>query len=44
MCFTHVCSYFDGDLPEEEKLKIEIKSENEGEDISLGQSSAAPQR
>lgn len=32
--------YFDGDAPEEEKLKIDIKSEEEEEEISLGQRDA----
>uniref|UniRef100_A0A7N6BDQ7 ATP-dependent DNA/RNA helicase DHX36 n=1 Tax=Anabas testudineus TaxID=64144 RepID=A0A7N6BDQ7_ANATE len=32
--------YFDGDMPEEEKLKVEIKSEDEEEEVSLGQKKA----
>ncbi|XP_041662309.1 ATP-dependent DNA/RNA helicase DHX36 isoform X2 [Cheilinus undulatus] len=32
--------YFDGDVPEEEKLKIEIKSEEEEEEIAEGQRTA----
>lgn len=30
---TCVCSYFDGDLPEEEKHIIEVKSEEEEEEV-----------
>lgn len=41
MCVAHVNSFFDGDLPEEEKQRIEIKSEDEEEDVSLGQRKAA---
>lgn len=40
LCMTRVCSYFDGDMPEEEKRKIEIKSEDEEEDVSLDQKKA----
>ena len=36
-----VCSYFDGDVPEEDKQKIEIKSEEEEEEVSSGQKRAA---
>ncbi len=35
-----VCSYFDGDDPEEDKQKIEIKSEEEEEEVGLGQRKA----
>lgn len=37
LLMTFVCSYFDGDLPEEERLKSEVKSEEEEEEISSGQ-------
>lgn len=40
MFMKHVCSYFDGDMPEEEKQKIEIKSEDEEEEVSMGQKKA----
>ncbi|XP_033486604.1 ATP-dependent DNA/RNA helicase DHX36 [Epinephelus lanceolatus] len=32
--------YFDGDLPEEEKLKVELKSEEEEEEVTPGQKKA----
>lgn len=35
-----VYSYFDGDLPEEEKLKVELKSEEEEEEVTPGQKKA----
>lgn len=38
---TLVYSYFDGDLPEEEKLKIEVKSEESEEEVSSGQKKGA---
>lgn len=31
------CSYFDGDAPEEDKRKLEVKSEEEEEEIFQGQ-------
>lgn len=34
------CSYFDGEMSEEEKLKIEFKSEEEEEDVTPGQKKA----
>lgn len=37
MFITFLCSFFDGDEPEEEKIKSEIKNEEEEEDISVGQ-------
>ncbi|XP_017280214.1 ATP-dependent DNA/RNA helicase DHX36 [Kryptolebias marmoratus] len=33
--------YFDGDLPEEEKYKVEVKSDEEEEDITPGQKKAS---
>ncbi|KAK2847336.1 hypothetical protein Q5P01_010335 [Channa striata] len=33
--------YFDGDMPEEEKLKLEIKSEEEGEEVGVDKKKAA---
>lgn len=40
MSMTCVCSYFDGDMSEEDKQKIEIKSEEEEEEVSSGQKKA----
>lgn len=40
MFVTCACSYFDGEEPEEDKLKTEIKSEEDEEEICPGQKKA----